>query len=126
VVAPDSRRSITAVIAQYARHSEVRGGDVGELVYRLRGGAPTARGDDVALRKADLVGAGLYGPFVILTFPDPTPNLVWLENPKNSVYLESAEDVDNYTDILGQLRDSALDPAESRTRITHISKELKQ
>ncbi|WP_251021360.1 helix-turn-helix transcriptional regulator [Streptomyces sp. ISL-98] len=28
---------------------------------------------------------GLYGPFVILTFPDPTPNLVWLENPKRSV-----------------------------------------
>ncbi|WP_425245391.1 helix-turn-helix domain-containing protein [Streptomyces sp. NEAU-NA10] len=67
---------------------------------------------------------GLYGPFVILTFPDPTPNLVWLENPKNSVYLESAEDLDNYTEIFDQLRACALSPSETRTRITEISKEL--
>ncbi len=69
---------------------------------------------------------GLYGPFVILTFPHPTPDLVWLENPKNSVYLESPEDVDNYTDIFDQLRDSALDPSETRTRIARISKELEE
>ncbi|RZB19306.1 XRE family transcriptional regulator [Streptomyces sp. F001] len=67
---------------------------------------------------------GLYGPFVILAFPDPTPNLVWLENPKNSVYLESAEDVENYTEIFDQLRACALGPSETRTRITQISKEL--
>ncbi|WP_128375291.1 helix-turn-helix domain-containing protein [Streptomyces cavernae] len=75
-----------------------------------------------------LLGAhpGLYGPFVILTFPPPTPDLVWLENPKNSVYLESTEDVDNYTDIFGQLRSSALDPSETRTRIARISKELEE
>lgn len=69
---------------------------------------------------------GLYGPFVILTFPDPTPNLVWLENPKNSVYLESVEDVDNYTEIFDQLRACALGPSETRTRIARIGKELDQ
>ncbi|MGW7365594.1 helix-turn-helix domain-containing protein [Streptomyces sp. NPDC054841] len=69
---------------------------------------------------------GLYGPFVILTFPDPTPNLVWLENPKNSVYLESADDVDSYTEIFDQLRACALGPSETRTRIARISKELDQ
>ncbi|MEU6510543.1 Scr1 family TA system antitoxin-like transcriptional regulator [Streptomyces sp. NPDC046942] len=69
---------------------------------------------------------GLYGPFVILTFPDPTPDLVWLENPKNSVYFESPEDVDNYTDIFDQLRGNALDPSETRTRIARISKELEE
>ncbi|WP_328500867.1 helix-turn-helix domain-containing protein [Streptomyces sp. NBC_00457] len=69
---------------------------------------------------------GLYGPFVILTFSDPTPNLVWLENPKNSVYLEATDDVDNYTEIFDQLRACALGPSETRTRITRISKELDQ
>ncbi|WP_406354254.1 helix-turn-helix domain-containing protein [Streptomyces sp. NBC_00658] len=69
---------------------------------------------------------GLYGPFVILTFPDPTPNLVWLENPKNSVYLEAADDVDNYMEIFDQLRACALGPSETRTRIARISKELDQ
>ncbi|KUN29255.1 transcriptional regulator [Streptomyces antibioticus] len=67
---------------------------------------------------------GLYGPFVILTFPHPTPTLVWLENPRNSVYLESPEDVGNYTDIFDQLRACALGPSETRTRIAQISKEL--
>lgn len=69
---------------------------------------------------------GLYGPFVILTFPDPTPNLVWLENPKNSVYFESADDVDSYTEIFDQLRACALGPSETRTRMARISKELDQ
>ncbi|MDQ0778372.1 transcriptional regulator with XRE-family HTH domain [Streptomyces aurantiacus] len=69
---------------------------------------------------------GLYGPFVILTFSDPTPKLVWLENPKNSVYLEAADDVDNYTEIFDQLRACALGPSETRIRIARISKELDQ
>ncbi|MFI5812635.1 helix-turn-helix transcriptional regulator [Streptomyces sp. NPDC051643] len=69
---------------------------------------------------------GLYGPFVILTFPAPTPPLVWLENPKNSVYLEADDDVENYTKIFDQLRACALGPSETRTRIAQISKELDQ
>ncbi|MFI6662969.1 helix-turn-helix domain-containing protein [Streptomyces sp. NPDC050523] len=69
---------------------------------------------------------GLYGPFVILTFAAPTPNLVWLENPRNSVYLESPSDVDNYATIFDQLRASAPEPAETRTLMARISKELKE
>ncbi|MFI1851798.1 DUF5753 domain-containing protein [Streptomyces sp. NPDC020480] len=69
---------------------------------------------------------GLYGPFVILTFPHPTPDLVSLETLKNSVYLESPDDVDNYTELFDQLRDTALDPPETRTRIERISKELEE
>jgi len=72
------------------------------------------------------VGAhpGLYGPFVILTFPQPTTPLVWLENPNNSVYLESESDIQNYTDIFDQLRASALSPDETRTRLTRTAEEL--
>ncbi|MDX3854210.1 helix-turn-helix transcriptional regulator [Streptomyces sp. AK02-01A] len=69
---------------------------------------------------------GLYGPFVILTFLQPTGPLVWLENPKNSVYLESESDVGNYTDIFDQLRACALSPAETRTSITRTAEELEQ
>jgi hypothetical protein len=42
------------------------------------------------------------------------------------VYLEAADDVDNYTEIFHQLRACALGPAETRTRIARISKELDQ
>lgn len=67
---------------------------------------------------------GLYGPFVILTFPQPTAPLVWLENPNNSVYLESQSDVQNYTDTFDQLRASALSPAETLTRLARTAEEL--
>lgn len=67
---------------------------------------------------------GLYGPFVILTFPQPTAPLVWLENPNNSVYLESQSDVQNYTDTFDQLRVSALSPAETLTRFIRTAEEL--
>lgn len=40
------------------------------------------------------------------------------------MYLESAEDVDNYAGIFDQLRACALGPSEIRTRIAQISKEL--
>jgi transcriptional regulator with XRE-family HTH domain len=66
----------------------------------------------------------LYGPFVILTFPQPTAPLVWLENPNNSVYLESQSDVQNYTDTFDQLRASALSPAETLTRLIRTAEEL--
>ncbi|MCM8549194.1 helix-turn-helix transcriptional regulator [Streptomyces sp. STCH 565 A] len=67
---------------------------------------------------------GLYGPFVILTFPQPTAPLVWLENPNNSVYLESQSDVQNYTDTFDQLRASALSPAETLSRFIRTAEEL--
>lgn len=67
---------------------------------------------------------GLYGPFVLLTFPQPTAPLVWLENPNNSVYLESESDIQNYTDIFDQLRASALSPAETRARLIRTAEEL--
>ncbi|MDT0547698.1 helix-turn-helix domain-containing protein [Streptomyces lonegramiae] len=67
---------------------------------------------------------GLYGPFVILAFPEPTPNLVWLENPKNSVYLEATDDVENYTEVFEHLRACALGPSETSTRIRQIIEEL--
>ncbi|MFE9181093.1 helix-turn-helix domain-containing protein [Streptomyces sp. NPDC007126] len=67
---------------------------------------------------------GLYGPFVIITFPAPTAPLVWLENPNNSVYLESQSDVQNYTATFDQLRASALSPAETRTRLIRTAEEL--
>jgi hypothetical protein len=69
---------------------------------------------------------GLYGPFVILSFPAPTTPLVWLENPKNSVYLESDADVENYTDTFDKLRACALGPSETRARIAQIAKELER
>ncbi|MEW1724222.1 helix-turn-helix transcriptional regulator [Streptomyces sp. NPDC093109] len=72
------------------------------------------------------VGAhpGLYGPFVVMGFSDPSSDLVWLENPQNSVYLEAREDVDAYADSFDHLRALALSPPETRVRIEQLIKEL--
>ncbi len=51
---------------------------------------------------------GLYGPFVILAFPHHMQDLVWLENPWNSVYLESVDDVENYKEVFDDLSARAL------------------
>ncbi|MGW2569416.1 hypothetical protein [Streptomyces sp. NPDC001537] len=40
------------------------------------------------------------------------------------MYLESAEDVYNYTEIFDQLRACVLGPSATRTRIEQISKEF--
>ncbi|MEV7866043.1 helix-turn-helix transcriptional regulator [Streptomyces sp. NPDC088124] len=67
---------------------------------------------------------GLYGPFVLMGFSDPSADLVWLENPQNSVYLEAREDVDAYADSFDHLRARALGPPETRARIERLIKEL--
>ncbi|MFC9426847.1 helix-turn-helix domain-containing protein [Streptomyces sp. NPDC056987] len=69
---------------------------------------------------------GFYGPFVLMSFPEPNPDLVWLELRKNSVYLEESGDVDGYADVFDHLRALALSPPDTRTRIEQIIKELPQ
>lgn len=89
-------------------------------------GVRAARGSSGALREQSAgCGAhpGLYGPFVILSLPEPNTNLVWLENPKNSVYLETAQGVANYTALFDRLRACALGSSEARTRIAEIAQE---
>lgn len=69
---------------------------------------------------------GYYGPFVLMSFPAPNPDLVWLEIRNNSVYLEAPEDVDGYADIFDHLRALALGPPETRSRLRQMIKELPQ
>ncbi|MYZ33766.1 helix-turn-helix domain-containing protein [Streptomyces sp. SID4917] len=69
---------------------------------------------------------GFYGPFVLMSFPEPNPDLVWLELRKNSVYLEGQGDVDGYADVFDHLRALALSPSDTRARIEQIIRELPQ
>lgn len=67
---------------------------------------------------------GLYGSFVIMGFPEPNPDLVWVENLTNSVYFEGSSDVERYTEVFDHLRARALGPPETRSRIKRIIEEL--
>lgn len=67
---------------------------------------------------------GLYGSFMLMGFPEPNPDVVWVENLTNSVYFEGSEDVGRYTEVFDHLRATALGPPETRSRIKSTLKEL--
>jgi transcriptional regulator with XRE-family HTH domain len=67
---------------------------------------------------------GLYGSFMLMGFPEPNPELVWVENLTNSVYFDGPEDVGRYTEVFDHLRAAALGPLETRSRIKNMIKEL--
>ncbi|GGN43068.1 transcriptional regulator [Streptomyces kronopolitis] len=67
---------------------------------------------------------GLYGSFMLMGFPEPNPDVVWVENLTNSVCFEGAEDVGRYTEVFDHLRATALGPPETRSRIKSMLKEL--
>ncbi|MER8186963.1 helix-turn-helix transcriptional regulator [Kitasatospora sp. NPDC094015] len=66
---------------------------------------------------------GLYGSFILMRFPAPNPDVVWVENLTNSVYFEGSEDVERYTEVFDHLRARALGPPETRDQINKILKE---
>lgn len=67
---------------------------------------------------------GLYGSFMLMGFPEPNPDVVWVENLTKSVYFEGSEDVGRYTEVFDHLRATALGPPETRSRIKKLLKEL--
>jgi hypothetical protein len=67
---------------------------------------------------------GLYGSFMLMGFPEPNPDVVWVENLTNSVYFEGTSDVGRYTEVFDHLRATALGPPETRSRIQNMLKEL--
>ncbi|MEE1838390.1 helix-turn-helix domain-containing protein [Streptomyces sp. NPDC088190] len=67
---------------------------------------------------------GLYGSFMLMSFPEPNPDVVWVENLTKSVYFEGSEDVGRYTEVFDHLRATALGPPETRSRIKKMLKEL--
>lgn len=67
---------------------------------------------------------GLYGSFMLMGFPEPNPDVVWVENLTNSVYFEGSNNVGRYTEVFDHLRATALGPPETRSRIEDMIKEL--
>ncbi|BAJ29075.1 MULTISPECIES: helix-turn-helix transcriptional regulator [Kitasatospora] len=67
---------------------------------------------------------GLYGSFMLMGFPEPNPDVVWVENLTNSVGFEGSEDVERYAEVFDHLRARALGPPETRGQINKILKEL--
>lgn len=75
------------------------------------------------VRFADGAHAGLEGPFSILAFEEPAPQIAYVEGMSRDAYLESAGEVARCNLTFERLRDAALDPQESAAMIADIIKE---
>ncbi|WEH35905.1 helix-turn-helix transcriptional regulator [Streptomyces sp. AM 4-1-1] len=68
--------------------------------------------------------ASMFGPYVVLGFPEEGAlDVVLVDNPSGSMWLERATDVSRYQDLFDAARTSALSPNESRAVIHRRSKE---
>ncbi|MEU8267631.1 Scr1 family TA system antitoxin-like transcriptional regulator [Sphaerisporangium sp. NPDC049002] len=68
---------------------------------------------------------GMYGPYVVLEFPQPgLGKVVFLENLTGGLYLETEEEVGRYTLAFDHLRASALPTEESMKLISAVAGEL--
>lgn len=68
--------------------------------------------------------AGLSGPFVLFSYNVPNDTgIVFLENLTSSLYLETPDEVANYTLVFDALRSSALNPADSLDFVTAVAEE---
>ncbi len=69
--------------------------------------------------------AGLSGPFTVIEFPEPTDtNVVYVDGPAGSIYLEKPADVRRYRLRFDHLRAAALPTEDSVRFIDAVSKEL--
>jgi hypothetical protein len=68
--------------------------------------------------------ASMFGPYVVLGFPDEAAlDVVLADNPTGSIWLEQEAEVARYRELFDAARTSALSPVESRTVIRHRSEE---
>jgi transcriptional regulator with XRE-family HTH domain len=67
----------------------------------------------------------LGGPFTILRFSDPDlPDIVYLEQLSSALYLDKAEDVQNYRSIMDRLCVQSKSPAETISFLSNLRKDL--
>lgn len=75
----------------------------------------------------DSVGAhtGLSGHFVILNFPhEQDQPVIFIDDAHNGLFLEEADEVENYTMIYGSIRSSALSPEASNAHMKKLVDQL--
>ncbi|WP_059006556.1 helix-turn-helix domain-containing protein [Streptomyces specialis] len=69
---------------------------------------------------------GLAGPFVLMSFPTVTREVVWVEIMDRSVYFEEPAEVDRYAQVFRDLWNRALEPDDTRAHLKKLIKEPSQ
>ncbi|GIG91723.1 transcriptional regulator [Plantactinospora endophytica] len=114
---------VWAIIDQSVLHRRVGSADV--IRDQLQHLAKLTKSPNLTVQVLPYdVGAhpGMHGAFAIMGFPDAAdPELVYLENRVNGLFLERDTDVASYTDLFEHLRAAALNPAASIRMILGVA-----
>lgn len=97
----------------------------GVMRRQLRHLVDSAERPNVTVRVVPLQAgqyAGLQGPFACLDFADE-PSLVYIENHHLGMFLDEKEDIAAYRVALGNILNSALEPADSAELIARLANE---
>ena len=115
-----------AVIDEAALHRRMGGTEV--MRGQLRHLVEMAELPNVTLQVlpfAKGAHAGVIGAFTLIEFPDPTDNdVVYVDSPAGSIYLEKDKDLRRYTLVFDHLRAAALPPDESIPFIDAVTQTL--
>ncbi|MCA1217364.1 helix-turn-helix domain-containing protein [Streptomyces sp. 8L] len=68
--------------------------------------------------------AGLYGSFMIMDFPEPTPSVVWVEGLAESTYFAKQDHVDSYMAAFDSLWEWAVPLTAGSALVENVIKEL--
>jgi transcriptional regulator with XRE-family HTH domain len=99
----------------------------GVMRRQLRHLVDTSERPNITVRVVPLQAgqyAGLQGPFACLDFADE-PSLVYIENHHFGMFLDEKEDIAAYRVALGNILNSALEPAKSTELVARLAEEHK-
>jgi transcriptional regulator with XRE-family HTH domain len=121
----DTAPTLHAVIDEAVLRRQIGGVDV--MRAQLSHLATVAKQPNVTVQVLSFTAgahAGLEGPFVLLTFPDPAdPDIPYVEGQGGEVYIESADQIARFGSVWDQLVHAAATPADSLTIITGLAEE---
>lgn len=116
---------VWAIVDESVLHRKVGGADV--MRDQLQHLAKLSKLSNITVQVLPYdVGAhpGMHGAFAIMSFPDPAdPELVYLENRVNALFLERTSDITSYTALFEHLRAAALNPAASVRMIVRAAEQ---
>lgn len=119
ILTRDTPLQLWVVVAESVLHHRVGSGEV--MKAQLQALVDDSRQSNVQLQvlpQDDPINACLFGPFVIMSFPNSAEtDIIYTESPTSTLYYEETPDVETYTTLFRRLNMAAANVTKSRTLI---------
>ena len=126
VLTRDNPLHLWAIISESALHHRIGGSEV--MRAQLESLIDASRQQNIELQvlpREDPVNGCLFGPFVIMSFPNSAEtDVVYTESPTSTLYYEEASEVETFTTLFRRLNMAAANVSKSRALILDALKEM--